>query len=125
MFEMTSFSEQEIAEAEAAFRRGSDGRLSFIGMERGEGNRLHVAAQILERGKPLWMRLVTVDGGDDLSAAVMEAGRQAAAYADRHFYESAVDERGGWSRDRALTAGANARLNGSHSSKKRPRNVRR
>jgi hypothetical protein len=94
MFEMTSFSEQEIAEAEAAFRRGSDGRLSFIGMERGEGNRLHVAAQILERGKPLWMRLVTVDGGDDLSAAVMEAGRQAAAYADRHFYESAVDERG-------------------------------
>jgi hypothetical protein len=40
------------------------------------------------------MRLVTVDVGDDLSAAVMEAGRKAAAYADRHFYESAVHERG-------------------------------
>src|SRR5919197_821213 len=93
MFEMTSFSEQDIAEAEAAFRRGSEGRLSFIGMERVEGDRLHVAAQILDRGKPLWMRLVTVDIGDDLSAAVMEAGRQAAAYADRDFYEISVHGR--------------------------------
>jgi hypothetical protein len=38
MFEMTSLSEQEIAEAEAAFGRGSEDRLSFIGMERGEGS---------------------------------------------------------------------------------------
>jgi hypothetical protein len=85
MFEMTSFTEQEIAEAEAAFHRGSEGQVSFIGMERGEGNRLHVAAEILEGEKPLWMRLVTVEVGDDLSAAVMEAGRQAAVYADQHF----------------------------------------
>jgi hypothetical protein len=92
MFEMTSFTEQAIAEAEAAFHRGSEGRVSFTGMERGEGNRLHVAAEILERGKPVWMRLVTVEIGDDLSAAVMEAGRQAAIYADRHFYESTVRE---------------------------------
>jgi hypothetical protein len=41
MFEMTSFSEQEIAEAEAAFRRGSEDRLR----SEGEGNRLHVAAR--------------------------------------------------------------------------------
>jgi hypothetical protein len=99
MFEMTSFSEQEIAEAEAAFRRGSEDRLR----SEGEGNRLHVAAQILERGKTLWMRLVTVDVGDDLSAAVMEAGRQAAAYADRHFYESTVHERSDRSRQPAST----------------------
>jgi hypothetical protein len=92
MFEMTSFTAQEIASAKAAFRRGSKGRVSFIGMARVEGHRLHVAAQILDRGKPLWMRLVTVDICDDLSAAVMEAGRLIAAYADRDFYESTADE---------------------------------
>jgi hypothetical protein len=92
MFGMTSFTSQEIASAKAAFHRGSKGRVSFIGMARGEGHRLHVAAQILDRGKPLWMRLVTVDICDDLSAAVMEAGRLIAAYADRDFYESTADE---------------------------------
>jgi hypothetical protein len=94
MFGMTAFTEQEIATAKVAFHRGSKGQLSFIGMARGEGKRLHVASQILDdRGKPLWLRLVTVDVGDDLSVAVMEAGRKAAAYADRDFYESAVHER--------------------------------
>jgi hypothetical protein len=93
MFEMTSFTEQEIAAAKAAFHRGSEGRVSFMGMAREEG-RLHVAAQILDHGKPLWMRLVTVDIGDNLSAAAMEAGRRVAAYADRDFYESAVHEVG-------------------------------
>jgi hypothetical protein len=108
MFEMTSFAEQEIAAAKAAFHCGSEGRLSFIGMERGEGNRLHVAAQILDRGKPVWMRLVTVDVGDDLSAAVMEAGRQAAAYADRDFYESTVHQRGRQSAPTHRTGAQNA-----------------
>jgi hypothetical protein len=88
MFEMSSFTAKEIAAAKAAFHRGSEGRVSFIGMARGEGSRLHVAAQILDRGKPLWMRLVTVDVIDDLSAAVMKAGRQIAAYADRDSYEN-------------------------------------
>jgi hypothetical protein len=101
MFEMASFTLEEIAAAKAAFHRGSEGRLSFIGMARGEGNRLHVAAQILDRGKPLWMRLVTVDIGDDLSAAVTEAGRLIAAYADRDFYESTADEMIDWSRQPA------------------------
>jgi hypothetical protein len=88
MFGMESLTEQQIAGAEAAFHRGSEGRLSFIGMEQREGL-LHVAAEIIDGGR-LWMKLITVDIGDDLSAAVMEAGRLALAYAERDFYKCAV-----------------------------------
>jgi hypothetical protein len=79
MFDMASFTSQEIAAAKAAFCRGSKGRVSFIGMARGEGNRLRVAAQILDRGRPLWMRLVNgIYVGESLAMRISDpiaAGR--------------------------------------------------